>query len=142
MLNKGASDFKVLVANGSDPDKVKVNDANDVPADDASVLFDKSLVSNSRNNELVLPWLAPINVIIRVEEGAVADHDRHFEARMHDLEITVFVDHIYPHLAVVLGQNFHVVLEKVDELLRHDILHSDFDDVKSSAIVVPHLVLH
>lgn len=101
------------------------------------MLLDELLVADARDNELVLSWLAPVDVVIRVEKRAVADHDRHLEALVHNLEIAVVVDRRDFNFTVVLRQHFHVILKVVNELVGQHILHLHLNDAKCLAIAVP-----
>lgn len=142
LLHEGANHLEILVADRSHPNEVDQHDSNDILPRDPRMLLRKILVAHARHNKLILTRLAPIYVIVGVKEGAIIDHERHFESLVHDLKVAVPVHQPVLHFLVVLGQDLHLVLEVLDELLRHYVLHLHLTNVQRSAISLPHLMLH
>ena len=81
-------------------------------------------------------------MIVRVEEAAIVDHERHLVSLMHDLEIAIPVYWRDLHFLIVLRQYFPLVLEVIDKLLWCHILDFHLTNVEGMAIVLPPLVLH
>ena len=63
-------------------------------------------------------------MVVCVEEGPVADEGWHFKPLMHNLEAALLVDGHNGHFVVIHGDDLLVVLEELDELVRHDAVHS------------------
>lgn len=61
---------------------------------------------------------------------------------MYNLKITVPVYRRNLHFLVILRQDLHLILEVLNELLRHHVLHLDLADVESCAVALPHLMLN
>ena len=142
MLHERANDVIVIVANWSHTNEVDQNYANDVFASDSRVSLSKFLISNPRNNELVLARLTTIYVVIGVEKGPIIDHKGHLKALMHDLKIAIPVHRRNLHFLVIRGQDLTLILEVLNELLWHHVLHLDLADVEGRAVAIPHLMLN
>ena len=106
------------------------------------MLLDKLLVANPTRNVLELTWLAPIYVVVRVEERAIGDHERHLVALVRDLEVAVRVNRLNLNLRVHLVDDLVLHTQQLNELLRHDVSHFDLADVQRRAIALPSHVVH
>lgn len=142
LLDKSSNNLKVFVPDRSDPDKVDIDATDDITTGNARMLLCKFFIADSRDNELILARLAPINMIVSVEKGPIADHQRHLVPLVHNLKVAICVDLGDLNFLVISRQNLHLVLEEGNELVWHDVLHLDFTDIESSAIAFPHLVMH
>ena len=63
-------------------------------------------------------------MVIRVEEGPIANESWHFEPLVHNLEPAFFVNWDNCHFFVIGRQNLLVVLEELDELIGHHSIYS------------------
>ena len=54
--------------NGAHSNKVDVDDAEDVPPDQLSMLLNKLFIPKTRANELIFTRLASLNLVIRVDK--------------------------------------------------------------------------
>ena len=142
LLHEGANHLEVLVANRSHPYKVDQHDPNDILPGNPGMLLREVLIAHARHNKLILARLAPIYVIVGVKEGAIVYHERHLKALVHYLKVAVPVHQPVLHFLVVLWQDLHLILEVLNELLRHYVFHFDFANVERTAISLPHLMLH
>ena len=118
LLDEGADHVIITVADWSHPDEVEQNYANNIFARNSSMLPGEFLVAAARHDELILAGLAPIDMVVSIEEGSVADHEWHFVALVDYLEVTVPINRCDAHLLVVFGENLRRVFEVFDELLR------------------------
>lgn len=61
---------------------------------------------------------------------------------MSDNKVSIFVYSINLYFPVVLRQNLRLMLEELNELLRHDVGHFHFADIERSSVPLPHHVVH
>ena len=92
LLDEGTNHLVVIVPNGSHPNKVHINDADDVLASNASVLFRELFIALPRDKKLIFASLAAVDMIVSVKERSIVNHEGHLKALMHDLEVTIPVD--------------------------------------------------
>ena len=89
LLDEGSNDVILFVAQGPHGDQVQINPANHVFASHPRMLISKPLITLPRDDKLVLAWLLAVDVVVRVEEGSVVEHEGHLVLLVHYLEVTV-----------------------------------------------------
>jgi len=118
----GANDLASSVAGRPNTDVVKIHNPNDIFARAGSVFLSQCIVTMTRHDELVLARLTPVDVIVGVEERAIAHDEGQVETLMHDGEAGIFVDFFDFDMFVVLWHKVVLVVKELDKLLgRHSI---------------------